>query len=166
MMIEIEITSDALWRALNAAPDLLGHAGYTAVPTDGLGTGDYLPLTTGGQNVLQWHGGPEIASEADLLALLASPEWLAHRQRELKTGLVGAMTAPYESAWATVPAAIRLHNPQLLSAANQSRHGADMADLAAALSAAQGAVDAASTVAAAEAAAEAASIPTYRGPEA
>jgi hypothetical protein len=139
-------------------PDLV-----SGLPQDG---GDWHLSTDAGQTVLHWHPADAGLPVPDFAALAAAPEWLAHRKRELKTGLVGAMTTPYELAWATVPAVIRLHNPQLLSADNQSRHGADMADLAAALSAAQGAVDAAGTVAAAEAAAEAASIPTYRGPEA
>ena len=102
---------------------------------------------------------------AEIAALADGPEWLAHRKRALKVGLVGTVTAPVAAAWASVPEMIRLHNPQLLSVANQARHAADMTAMAGALSDAQQAIDAAQTVADAEAAAAAVTLPTPAGPE-
>ena len=115
---------------------------------------------------LQWQasGEPPWTYES-IAALAASPEWLAHRKRELIDATAEAITAPMSAAWRRWDA-IRFAAPARLSVPNQSAHEADLNGLSAAIAAAEQAIGGATTVAAAESAAAAVVPPTYRGPQA
>jgi hypothetical protein len=163
-MIEIQITNAALAAAMTMPSTPLDIAGYTRID-EATGDGDYRVASrpeTG--TLVQWQGGPEIATEAGLLAILAGAPWLAYRKRALIAALDAERLPRLEAAGWT-PAAREDAIAGIPSAGYQAHHIAERQAVALAYHAAAEAVRAAADLAAAEAAAAAVQWPTLVGPE-